>query len=311
MADSSVAVTAGSGTSIDTRTEATNGNHRQVIVIGDPSTNAGVAPVDATAGLKVDLGADNDVVLGAGTNGIGKLTANDGVDIGDVTVNGGSLSITSVTPGTNNTSLGKTEDAGHSTGDVGVMSLGVANTADANISGTTLDYTPFSTDLTGAVRTIGNADHDAADAGKPVKIGAKAETSLSGLTLVADGDRTDLFAGIDGVLITRPHCNLEDIVTGNASNTDGSSTSCIASSGAGVKTYLTSVILTNTSSSNIYVEIKDGATAKLTIPVPANGGAIFTPQVPIPGTAATAWNFDASAATTTVYCSMVGFKSKV
>lgn len=100
MADSSVAVTAGSGTSIDTRTEGTNGNHRQVVVLGDPATNAGVAPVDATAGLKVDLGADNDVVvtnagtfavqvssaLPAGTNAIGKLAANSGVDIGDVDV---------------------------------------------------------------------------------------------------------------------------------------------------------------------------------------------------------------------------------
>lgn len=41
MADTAVAITAGSGTNIDTRTEATNGNHRQVVVIGDPSTNAG------------------------------------------------------------------------------------------------------------------------------------------------------------------------------------------------------------------------------------------------------------------------------
>lgn len=63
MADTAVAITAGTGTNIDTRTEATNGNHRQVIVVGDPSTNAGVAPVDATAGLKVDLGADNDVTV--------------------------------------------------------------------------------------------------------------------------------------------------------------------------------------------------------------------------------------------------------
>lgn len=63
MADSSVDITAGSGTSIDTRTEGTNSNHRQVIVVGDPATNAGVAPVDATAGLKVDLGADNDVTV--------------------------------------------------------------------------------------------------------------------------------------------------------------------------------------------------------------------------------------------------------
>jgi hypothetical protein len=99
MADASVAITAGAGTAIDTRTEATNGQHRQVVVLGDPATNAGVAPVDVTAGLKVDLGADNDVVctnagtfavqvssIAAGSNAIGKLASNSGVDIGDVDV---------------------------------------------------------------------------------------------------------------------------------------------------------------------------------------------------------------------------------
>jgi hypothetical protein len=55
MADSAVAVTAGSGTNMDSRTESTNGNHRQVVVIGDPSTNAGVAPVDVTNGLSVNI----------------------------------------------------------------------------------------------------------------------------------------------------------------------------------------------------------------------------------------------------------------
>lgn len=68
MADTAVVITQGTGTNIDTRTEATNGNHRQVVVLGDPATNAGVAPVDATAGLKVDLGADNDIT--------GTVTAN-------------------------------------------------------------------------------------------------------------------------------------------------------------------------------------------------------------------------------------------
>jgi hypothetical protein len=53
MADTAIAITAGTGTNVDTRTEGTNGNHRQVIVIGDPATNAGVAPVDATNGLSV------------------------------------------------------------------------------------------------------------------------------------------------------------------------------------------------------------------------------------------------------------------
>lgn len=81
MADSAVIITEGSGVPIDTRTEAGNGNHRQVVVLGDPSVNAGVAPVDATSGLKVNLGADNDVTvtsgtvsLSAGTNTIGSVT---------------------------------------------------------------------------------------------------------------------------------------------------------------------------------------------------------------------------------------------
>lgn len=55
MADTSVDITPGTGASIDTRTESTNGNHRQVVVLGDPASNAGVAPVDATKGLAVDL----------------------------------------------------------------------------------------------------------------------------------------------------------------------------------------------------------------------------------------------------------------
>jgi len=41
---------------------------------------------DTTNGLLVNLGANNDVSLNAGTNAIGKLAANSGVDIGDVDV---------------------------------------------------------------------------------------------------------------------------------------------------------------------------------------------------------------------------------
>jgi hypothetical protein len=199
---------------------------------------------------------------------------------------------------------------GNGASGTGVQRVTIANDSTGILAGVTT-VTTVTTCSTVTTLTGSGVAHDGVDSGNPHKIGAKASTSLSGLTLVANADRTDLFAGVDGVQITRPHCNLEDIVTGNASNTDGTSTSVIASSGAGIKTYLTSVILTNTSSSNIYVEIKDGATTKLTIPVPANSGAIFNPPVPIPGTAATAWNFDPSAATTTVYCSAVGFKSKV
>lgn len=65
--------TDGAGKKIDTRTEGTNSEHRQVVVLGDPSTDAGVAPVDATRGVasyNVGCGTVGDgrkVVTTAGT----------------------------------------------------------------------------------------------------------------------------------------------------------------------------------------------------------------------------------------------------
>ena len=111
MADTAVAITAGTGTNIDTRTEGTNGNHRQVIVVGDPATNAGVAPVDATNGLAVQV----IPALPAGTNAIGKLAANSGVDIGDVDV-------TSVPTDP----FGANADAASATGSVSAKLRGIA-----------------------------------------------------------------------------------------------------------------------------------------------------------------------------------------
>lgn len=157
----------------------------------------------------------------------------------------------------------------------------------------------------------GSVAHDSVDANNPVKIGYKASTSLHSLTLVADADRTDGVAGVDGVGIVRLDSTLEGLISGNASNTDGTSTACIAAAGAGVKVYVTDITLTNSSATNVVVEIKEGTTTKWTFPVPANGGVTHSFRSPLAGTANTAWNFDGSAAATTLYCSMSGFKSKV
>lgn len=158
----------------------------------------------------------------------------------------------------------------------------------------------------------GTVAHDAADADNPIKIGMRAVAGLSGATLVAAADRTDAVADLGGMQLVRDEAPLEDLVDGNASNTDGSSTQVIAAGGAGVKQYLTDVTLTNMSASNIYVEIKSGTTVKWTFPLPANGGVTHSFKKPLkPNAANEAWNFDPSAATTTVYCSMNGFKSKI
>lgn len=188
------------------------------------------------------------------------------------------------------------------------------NSQNANGQTTMANSTPvtIASDQTAlAVTPAGNVAHDAVDSGNPQKIGAKATTSLSGLTLVASADRTDMFAGVDGVIITRPYCNLEDIVSGRATDTAGTSTTCISAQAAGIKTYLTSVALTNSSATAVTVNILDGASVKYTLSVPAGSGNNKEFNVPLPGTAATAWNFQSSAAATTITCSMIGFKSKI
>lgn len=160
----------------------------------------------------------------------------------------------------------------------------------------------------------GDIAHDAADSGNPMKVGSKAIAGQSTATLVAAGDRVENYAGLDGVKLVRPHCGLEDIVSGVAAITDGSSTSVIASAGAGVKNYITSVMIANTSATAVTVDLRDGAagTVKATLPVPANTSGVVTNwPVPLPFSAATAVCADPSAAASTVTVTLIGFKSKV
>lgn len=96
------------------------GVHYQKIKLYDStadSTNGiGIGNGTAATALRVTLPTDGTGVVGlnAGTN-----------NIGDVDV-------LSVVPGTAATNLGKAEDGAHTTGDVGVMVLGVHNDADAS-----------------------------------------------------------------------------------------------------------------------------------------------------------------------------------
>ena len=80
----------------------------------------------------------------------GTVTVADGG--GSITVDG-SVSVSSVTPGTTATSLGKAEDAAHTTGDVGVMALAVRQDVPSALAGASGDYIPLTTNAQGALRT--------------------------------------------------------------------------------------------------------------------------------------------------------------
>lgn len=217
----------GTAVSMNTGTRSA-GTQRVTIATDDvvPVTdNGGSLTVDyattgsgtATGALRVELPTNGTGVIAtvgavtaitnalpAGTNAIGKLSANSGVDIGDVDV----TTVGTVTPGTAATSLGKAEDAAHASGDVGVMSLGVRNDAGTVLAGTDGDYLPFSMDASGAVRVTGGGGgtqyvEDAASAGGETMTlaGAVRQDTIASNTS-ADGDYSYLKTTASGRLYT-------------------------------------------------------------------------------------------------------------
>lgn len=161
---------------------------------------------------------------------------------------------------------------------------------------------------------MGNVAHDAADSGNALKIGAKAETSPKGITLVSDGDRTDLYADADGLLMVKPYTAFGDILSERIADTSGTSTAFTNFSAvANTRNYITSITVYNSSTTDGFVDIRDGAAGSVlfTVPAPAKGGAHCTLPVPIRSSANTALAYDVSGAITTVYISVCGFQSKV
>ena len=169
------------------------------------------------------------------------------------------------------------------------------------------------TSLAVTATCAGDVADDAADSGNPVKIGAKCRTSMTAVTPVAGGDRVNLCADSDGVQFARLNGPLADIVSGTVGITDGSSTSVISAAGAGVKIYVTTVIISNSSATAVTVDLRDGTggSVKATFPVPATGGVVLALGTPLGFSANTAVAADPSAAATTVSVTLIGFKSPV
>ncbi len=105
----------------------------------------------------------------------------------------GTVGVTSIVPGTAATNLGKPEDGPHTTGDVGVMALGVRSDAGGAFAADG-DYVPLSMDASGAVRVTGGGGgtqytEDIAAAADPVGnavILVRKDTPAA--TVSADGD---------------------------------------------------------------------------------------------------------------------------
>lgn len=196
-----------------------------------------------------------------------------------------------------------TVDNGAAGAAVNIQDGGNVITIDGTLS-TVTTVTTLST-LTG-----GSVADDGPDSENPVKVGARARATISGDVVVTANDRVDLITDVDRTLLTKPFAPSDDYVDGNASATDTTSTAVIAAV-ASVFVYVTSVVLTNSSSTDTTAEILSGAVGKGEYTVPANGGMIFCPPTPLtPSAVNTAWNFQASTGVTTLFCSMTGYQTR-
>lgn len=241
------------------------------------------AGVEATA-LRVTLATDSTGLVSVDDNA-GSLT----VDNAALSVTGGGVEATAL----------RVTIASDSTGLISV---------DDNAGSLTIDGTVT------ASNTAGDVAHDGADSGNPVKMGAKAISSLEGQTLVVANDRSNLFCDLDGALLVRQGAAHADLMSERVSNTDGAATALTTFAAvASTYNYVRGYSIHNASATNGYVDFRDGTAGSVlwTVPIPANGGANLLGAEPLFRTSAnTALAFDVSGALTTVYISVTGYQSK-
>jgi hypothetical protein len=127
--------------------------------------------------------------------------------------------------------------------------------------------------------------HDGADSGNPIKVGGRARSSE--VAAVSNNDRSDLITDLVGKLITLPYANPENFVSGaiTTAMTGTTSTSLVAAPAAGLRNYITSIVVSNahaTVGTDVIIQDGSGGTTLMTIPAAAvYGGAVINLPVPL------------------------------
>lgn len=291
-----LAAVAGAVVSNGSATQAAN-----VVQIGWHVAGDGTYAVTDTNGLPVKL---LSVTGSSGSGSVGVVVSTGGSD-------GGTLRAFSVdSNGYADTNANIKFVAGASV-DVGT---GAASTGTQRI--VTATNSTIGTVTTVSTLTGGGIAHDSADSGNPVKVGARAAATLSDDTMVANADRTDAVADLDGALLVRPGFPLGDLISEQVTNTNGTSTAFTNfGATASTRNYITAIVVYNSSATAGTIDFRDGTAGAVlyTVPIPATGGAVISNGgSPLFRTSAnTALAYDVSGALTTVTISMTGFKSKV
>ena len=304
MADG-VIITQGSGTTI--ASDDVGGVQYQRVklsqgVDGSATDVSSAAPLNVTLAntgtnatpVVVDLGANNDVTVtgsvavtgtfyqatqpvsaaslplptGAAT---AALQTQPGVDIGDVTINNASgAAAVNIQDGGNSITVD---------GTFWQATQPVSGTVTAN-AGTGTMAVSMATNT-----PLGTVAHDSADSGAPIKVGGRAVSAE--ITPVTTGDRSDFITDLAGKQVVLPYANNENFVSGaiTTAMTATTSTSLVAAPAAGLRNYITTIIVSNshaTVGTDVIIQDGNAGTTLLTIPAAAvYGGAVINLPVPL------------------------------
>lgn len=233
----------------------------------------------------------------------------DGVEALLTTIDGDTGTL-AVTGGGTETGALRVTIANNSTGVVSIDDNGGSLTVDGTVAvtgvATAANQTTMIGHLDGVEGLLTTIDADtgtlaAAVTSNKVQVDVSTSTLPTGAATSAKQD--SIVTAIEEGTVS-----LASLVSGYITNTDGANTQVIAAGGSGVVTYLTDVTITNSSGSDVVVEIKDGTTAKWGAVIRAGGGFTHRFSSPLAGTANTAWNVDAASATSTLYVGYSGFQ---
>ena len=176
------------------------------------------------------------------------------------------------------------------------MPVAVQNTVPVSGSVTA---TVASTTITG-----GQAAHDAAIAGNPMRAGGRAVTA--NYAAVASGDTADYISTLVGAQVVKPYAIPEAEWAYTGALTTTSDVAAQTAAGAGLKRHPTWIQATNTGGTAVDVLLRDGTTTRLQITIPAGQSVDSALPTGIPLTANTALNVALSAAGT-VRVNLLGY----
>lgn len=255
-----------------------------VMVVGGQYQSTPNALDDGDAGsILLDANHAVQAVLRAGTAAFGKLAANSGVDIGDVDV-------TSMTCAAANAKV----DIGLINAVTPLMGNGVTGTGSLRVtlaSDNTANSNPF---LVG-----GQVAHDAAVSGNPLHNGFTARlTTLPAIVSTADDMVKATADGYGRQLAGGPFpCEGTKYQVTNVTNTTQTT---VVTADANNCLDIIAIVITNNSDVQSTAAFKDSTsgTTRLLFLVPARGGVVFTPCMPIPQLAAKNNNWTVTMGTT-------------